>query len=195
MKHVDKIIFTCVVMITFVFALHLFACDAFAAENSSSWRPTYDLVLRWVNFAIIVFLVNKYAKTPIMNFLRGQKEKLAKEIEKLESEKENIAEKVESTKKTLDESEIRFDELKRRIVQQGERRKQDIIESAQNQSRTMLDDANRRIEAYILSSKSKFKAELVDAAIELARERLPKEITDEDNEQFISRYLSSASAE
>lgn len=195
MKYVDKIIFICAAVITFVLALHLLGYDAFAAEKSSSWRPTYDLVLRWANFAIIVFLVNKYAKAPIMNFLRGQKEKLAKEIEKLESEKENIAEKVESTKKALDESEIRFDELKKRIVQQGERRKQHIIESAQNQSRIMLDDANRKIEAYILSSKNKFKAELVDAAIDLARERLPKEITDEDNEQFISQYLSSASAE
>lgn len=195
MKNVDKIIFTCVGMITFVLALHLFANDAFAAEKSSSWRPTYDLVLRWANFAIIVFLVNKYAKVPIMNFLKGQKEKLAKEIETLENKKKNMAEKVESTKKAFDESEIRFEKLKQRIVQQGERRKQEIVESAQNQSRIMLDDANRKIEAYILSSKNKFKADLIDAAIELARERLPKEITDEDNEQFISQYLSSASAE
>ena len=195
MKHVDKVILTCVGMFAFFLALHLFGCKAFAAENSSSWRPTYDLILRWINFAIIVFVVNKYAKTPVMNFLRGQKDKLANEIEKLENEKDNMAKEVEKTKKTLDESEIRFNDLKERIVQQGERKKQDIIESAQNQSRMMLDDANRKIDSYILSSKNAFKAELIDAAIELAMERLPKEITAEDNEQFIAQYLSSASAE
>jgi F-type H+-transporting ATPase subunit b len=195
MKYVDKVILTCVGMFALVLALHLFGCSAFAAENSSSWRPTYDLVLRWINFAIIVFVVYKYAKKPFVSFLRGQKEKLAKEIEVLESEKESLAEEVDRTRETLNESEIRFKDLKERIVQQGERKKQDIIESAKNQSRVMLDDANRKIDSYILSSKNAFKAELIDAAIELAMDRLPKEITDEDNEQFIAKYLSSASTE
>ena len=109
--------------------------------------------------------------------------------------KEVVAEKVKETQKALDESEVRFKDLKERIVQQGERKKQDIIESAKSQSRTMLEDANRKIDSYILSSKNAFKAELIDAAIELAMERLPKEITDEDNEQLIAQYLSSAAAE
>jgi F-type H+-transporting ATPase subunit b len=130
-----------------------------------------------------------------MNFLKGQKDKLAKDIEKLENKKKNMVEKVEETKKALDESEVRFADLRERIVKQGERKRQGIIESAQNQSRMMLEDANRKIESYILSSKIAFKAELIDAAIELAKEKLPKEITDEDNERFINQYLSSASTE
>ena len=180
---------------TLLLTLHLFGYGAFAAEESSGWRSTYDQILLWINFGIIVFVLNKYAKTPLLNFLKGQKDKLAKEIKKLEDKKEDVAEKVKETQRALDESEVRFKDLKERIVQQGERKKQDIIESAKSQSRTMLEDANRKIDSYILSSKNVFKAELIDAAIELAMERLPKEITDEDNEQFIAQYLSSASTE
>lgn len=180
---------------TLLLTLHLFGYGAFAAEESSGWRSTYDQILLWINFGIIVFVLNKYAKTPLLNFLKGQKDKLAKEIKKLEDKKEDVAEKVKETQKALDESEVRFKDLKERIVQQGERKKQDIIESAKSQSRTMLEDANRKIDSYILSSKNVFKAELIDAAIELAMERLPKEITDEDNEQLIAQYLSSASTE
>jgi F-type H+-transporting ATPase subunit b len=193
MKCVDKAVLVGVAVMTLILSLHLFGHDVFAAEKSSSWRPTYDLILRWINFGIIVFLVYKYARVPVMNFLKGQKQKLADEIEKLENEKNIMVEKVEETKKALDESEVRFRDLQQRIVQQGERRKQDIVESAKNQSRIMLEEANRKVESYMLSAKSALKAELIDAAVEMAMEKLPKEITEQDNEEFIAQYLSSAS--
>lgn len=195
MKYVEKTVWMFVWMMVIVFCLHISGYETFAAEKTTSWRPTYDMVLLWFNFGIIVFVFIKYAKRPLMNFLRGQKEKLAKEIEELEEEKDNITEKVNETRNILAESEVRFAELKDRIVQQGERRKKEIVESAQQQSRSMLGDANRRIDSLILQSKNAFKAELIDAAIELAMERLPQQITDRDNEKFIDQYLDSALVE
>lgn len=195
MKYVRKTVWMFVWLMVLIFSLHFFGYETFAAEKTITWRPTYDLILRWINFGIIVFVFYKYAKTPIMNFLRGQKEKLAEEIKLLEETKDNIAEKVSETRKVLDESEISFAELKDRIVQQGERRKQEIVESARQLSRSMLEDANRRIDTLILQAKKAFKAELVDAAIELAMERLPQQITEQDNEKFVAQYLVSSLAE
>ncbi len=195
MKYVRKTVWMFVWMMVLVFSLHFFGYETFAAEKTTKWRPTYDLIMRWINFGIIIFIVNKYAKTPIMNFLKGKKEKLAQEIKKLEDKKEDGAAKVKETSKTLDESEIRFAELKERVIQQGERKKQEIIESAQQQSKSMLEDANRRIESFIVQSKNAFKAELIDAAIDLAMERLPQQITDKDNKKFIDQYLTSSLAE
>lgn len=195
MKYVRKTVWMFVWLMVLVFSLHFFGYETFAAEKTTKWRPTYDLILRWINFGIIAFIFYKYAKTPLMNFLRGQKEKLAEEIKKLEDKKEDIANKVKETQKSLDESEVRFADLKERIIQQGDRKKQEIIESAKSHSRIILEGANQKIDSYLLASKNTFKAELIDAAIELTKERLPKEITDEDNERFIVQYLSSASTE
>ncbi len=195
MKYVRKTVWIFVWLMVLVFSLHIFGYETFAAEKTTKWRPTYDLILRWINFGIIAFIFYKYAKTPLMNFLRGQKEKLAEEIKKLEDKKEDIANKVKETQKSLDESEVRFADLKERIIQQGGRKKQEIIESAKSHSRIILEGANQKIDSYLLASKNTFKAELIDAAIELTKERLPKEITDEDNERFIVQYLSSASTE
>lgn len=195
MKYVRKTVWMFVWMMVLVFSLHIFGHETFAADKTTTWRPIYDLILRWINFGIIVYVFIKYAKTPLMNFLRGQKERVAKEIRELEEEKDNIFEKVNESRKILDESEVRFAELKDRIVQQGERKKQEIIESAQKQSRSMLEDANQRIDSLIRQSKTAFKAELVDAAVELAMERLPQQITELDNEKFIDQYLEGALAE
>ena len=176
-------------------SLHLLGHEAFAAEKSSNWRPIYDLIMRYINFGIIVFVIIKYGKTPIMNFLRGQKEKLAKEIKRLEDEKEDVASQVKEMVKTIDESEERFEELKERIVDQGEKKKAEIIQAAQAHSELMIVDAKRRIESHFLQAKNDFRAELIDTAVDLALERFPKEMTPEDDEKFTREFLASSATE
>ena len=190
MKCAKKIVLIFCFIIAGILSLHFLGHEAYAAEKSSSWRPIYDLILRWINFGIIVFLIVKYGKTPIMNFLRGQKEKLAHEIKRLEDKKEGIVANVEEAHKTIDESEVRFAKLKERIVRQGEKKKEAIIQSAQNQSKMMLEDGKRRIDTHFIQAKNKFRAEMIDRAIELAMERLTKEITAEDNEKLTIEYLN-----
>lgn len=195
MKYMDKIGGIFFYLIAMVLSLHLLGHDALAAEKSGGWRPMYDLILRWINFFIIVFVIVKYAKTPIMNFLRGQKEKVAQEINQLENEKKEVKTKIKETLKTIEESEIRFAELKDRIIQQGEKKKTEIIESAQNQSKIMLEDAKRRIDTHFQQAKNEFRAELIDRAMDMAMEQLPKEITPEDNDKFTRLFLESSLTE
>ena len=195
MKYTNKIGGKFFYLIAIVLSLHFLGHDALAAEKSSGWRPMYDLILRWINFGIIAFLIVKYGKTPIMNFLRGQKDKLAQEINRLENEKEDAKAKIKETLKAVDESEVRFSELKDRIIRQGEKKKTEIIESAQNQSKLMLEDGKRRIDTYFLQAKSEFRDELIDRAMDMAMERLPREITPQDNDKFTHLFLESTSTE
>ncbi len=192
MKSVSKLLWVFGGISLGVLGLHLGGPEAFAAEKTSNWRPTYDLIMRWVNFGIIVFVLNRYAKTPLKNFLRSKKEDLSREIEELEEKKEDANAKIQEIQKTIEESDVRFADLKKRIVQQGEREKLKIVESTQQQSRVMLEDAHRRIDASILQARNTIKDELIDVAIDLAMERLPQAITAVDNEKFVNAYLSSA---
>ena len=195
MKHMNKLGGIFFYLIAMVLSLNFLGHDALAAEKTSGWRPMYDLILRWLNFGIIAFVIVKYGKTPIMNFLRGQKDKLAQEINRLENEKEDAKAKIKETLKAVDESETRFSELKDRIIQQGEKKKLEIIASAQNQSKMMLEDAKRRVDTHFLQAKNEFRAELIDRAMDMAMERLPKEITPDDNDKFTRLFLESSLTE
>ncbi len=195
MKNVKKTIRFCYGFIAGVASFHFMGLEALSAETSGGWRPLYDEILLWFNFGIVVFLFVKYGKTPLMNFLRGRKEKLKHEIERLEERKEEAADKIKEIYKVLDESEDRFATIKARIVERGENKKQAILEAAQQQSKMMLVDANRRIKNYFFQAQDKFKAELIDAAIDMALKRLPQEIADADNEKFVNEYLAGAQPE
>lgn len=166
------------------------AADEPAADDN--WRKTYDEVMLWLNFAILAFVLVKFAGPPLMNFLRGRKDELARQIDQVEKEKEKVTGKISEAFKTLEESETRFASMKQRIIDQGERRKQEIIEDARRQSQIMLEASKQKVSSQILQAKGTFKAELVDAAIEMATEKLPQHITEEDNQRFVDSYLSGA---
>ena len=165
--------------------------DVMAAETGDGWRATYDLVLRWVNFVILAALLFKLGKTPMKDFLTGQKEKFSRELKRKEEEKDAAIKETEEIKRTLDEAEIRFANIKNRIIEQGEKKKHQIIEDAKEQSRLLMEEAKRRIDSQILQAKEQFKAELVETAIDLAIERIPQEITEEDNQKYIDQFLAS----
>ncbi|MBW2198188.1 MAG: hypothetical protein JRF58_10145 [Deltaproteobacteria bacterium] len=64
MKYMNKVIGVFCCFMAVVLSLHFLGHDAFAAEKSSNWRPMYDLILRYINFGIIVFLMAKKKSWP-----------------------------------------------------------------------------------------------------------------------------------
>ncbi len=195
MKGVKKLAGICCFLFAVVIGIHLLGTEAAAADNSGNWRPIFDLVMRWLNFGIIVFIVVKYARTPIKDFLLSRREEVAREIEMIEEKKEAINKNIQETSEMLAESEKRFLRIKERIIEEGETKKQKLIEDAQHESRILLANTTKKIENQLLDAKKAFHSDLVDKTISLAMKRLPDEITPEDNRQFTNQFLASASAQ
>jgi len=177
-----------------ILCIFLFGQVAFASEGGDNWRHTYDLVMKWLNFGILAFVIYKFGKPPLMNFLYGQKDRLVVEIGELEKDKAQINEKLKEIQAVLDKGEAHYAELKERIINQGLKSKNDIIEEAKTQSQIMMEASKQKIGNQILQAKRKFKAELIDSAISLATEKLPNQITEDDNQKFLDNYLAGASA-
>ena len=192
MKAIKKMATICYFILAVVIGILLLGTEASAANNSNDWRPTFDLVMRWLNFGIIVFILVKYARTPIKDFLLSRREEVAREIEMVEEKKEAANKKIEEAARMLDESEVRFAKVKERIIQEGETKKQKLIEDAKQESKILLESTRKKIENQLLDAQKAFKLELVDAAISLAMKRLPDEITTEDNQNFTNQFLASA---
>ena len=195
MKRIKTITRICLLVLAGMVGFHFLGNEALAAENTASWRPVFDLVMRWLNFGIIVFVLVKYSKTPIKNFLLNRREEVAREIGKIEEEKEKANKKIQEATKMMDESEVRFKKIKEKVIREGEKKKQQIIEDAHRESKILLEGTQKKIENQLLEAKRAFKSELVDTAISLAMKRLPDEITAEDDQQLIHQFLVSASAE
>ena len=172
-------------------ALLLSGADAVAAENAENWRTIYDLVMRWVNFAIIAILMVKFTKTPIKNFLSDRKGQIEKKIKSYEEQKEAIQKNVAESQKTLTHSQARFDKIRQTIIEGGKKRKQEIIEDAQRESQMLLEATRHNIEHQIREARDTIRAEMIESAIALAEKKLPAEITAADQQKLTDLFLAS----
>ncbi len=189
------------------FVFYLLTFNAFAADGSNAWRPTYDLIMRWVNrptydlimrwvnFVILAFILVKFGKGPLLNMLGQQKKDLQKEISLAEKQKNKAEGKVQEIREQFDASSERFEEIKKRIIQQGENKKKEMIENAQKESRILIQEAKRRMDTQILSGQKAFQAEMVEEAMKIVFQKLPQYFTEKDNQKLIERYLTQVSSE
>ncbi len=195
MKRTTKVVRQLWPAIASSLGVFLTATNVFAAENASRWRPFFDLVMMWVNFGIFAFIIVKYSRRPLVNFLKGHKEKVDLNINRIEEKKEKISAEVRVANDALDKNKMRMQKLKERIILQGKRRKQEIIDNALAESRIMMQEAKWRIDDQILKARNALQAELVDMAVSMAAKKLPAEITSADNQKFVDQFLTGIQPE
>jgi F-type H+-transporting ATPase subunit b len=170
------------------------AVEVLAAEGGGGWRPTYDLIMKWVNFGILAFIFFKFARQPLKNFLSDKSKEVSLQIEKLEGEKDRLSQRVREAETELEENAVRLEELKERIVQMGERRKLEIIEAARQESRMLIESAKHKMEGRIISARNALRTEMVDAAAEKALEKLPGLVTADDNQRLLEQFMAQVAA-
>jgi F-type H+-transporting ATPase subunit b len=165
------------------------ASFAAAADATASSREIYDLVMRWINFIILAVLIVKYARRPVLDFIRQKRSEISDLVEKYEAEKKEAVDKIRESQLQLEASQERLEVIKQRIVAEGQRRKTQAIDDAKEESRLLLDSARQKIQGQIREAYLKIRAELIDEAAERALVKLPGMVTQEDHERLIRQWL------
>jgi F-type H+-transporting ATPase subunit b len=180
--------------IVFIIGLLVSGTEAWAAESAGEWRPIYDLAMRWVNFIILAFILVKFGRKPLKNFLQNRQADIARQIEELEQEKADVLAEVDQNLKAIDASQERFENMKKRIMRHGEKRKKEIIEAGKFESANLIDGAKRKIQNQIHMAEERLRSELIDAAFGIALERLPALVNAADNERKIEEFYSEVAS-
>lgn len=171
-------------------ALFLIVPDVFAEEGPSSGRVIWDNVMLVINFLILVFFFMKYAKKPLMNFLRGVRTKIEENLNEIDgrmqdaqTERDREADKI----KGLDQY---IEEIRTSIMEMGEKEKEMIIEQGRASAEKMINDAKAYADHRITVAKKALSEEMVDLAISIVEEKLALSLNDDDNEKLIDQFVT-----
>ncbi len=173
-------------------AIPFTAALGWAQEAQPSWRATYDLVMMWVNFGILAFLIAKYARAPLLNLLKGEADKTAAGLKEAQAGKEQADQKVQETLQALENTRERLRGVQEKIIGEGERQRQRIIDSARHESELLLERTRHKIDSQIYEAHLRLRSELIDRAVAVAMERLPAEITSEEQLRLVDRFVQKA---
>ncbi|MFP4474186.1 MAG: ATP synthase F0 subunit B [Desulfatibacillaceae bacterium] len=177
-----------------VLAAMAFGQTAWAAEGAPSWRATYDEILLWVNFAILVALIFKFGRQPLKSFLRGEQEEIAEQLDRAEKRRNQVRAELAEMEKKVRERDQRMAQVQERSRIQGEENRKKIIEEARRESENLLQEAKKRSGFQLEEARRQVKNEMIETAVEMALKALPEKIGDEDNKRFVEQYLRQSFA-
>lgn len=172
------------------FVVFFFCTDALAAEKISPGRRLWDNIMLWVNFGILVFFFLKYARKPLMDYLRGIQDKTKKEIDTIEKQVKDAELRMKAESAKIDEIEAHIEKIRQSIIEMGQREKEKIIEQAQITAKKMIEDANAYSGYRLAKARKELFDEMVDMAVSMVKERLEKGISEQDNEKLINQFIA-----
>lgn len=152
-------------------------------------RASWDLALRLINFGILAFLIFKYGKEPLLNFLQGQREQVRGRFESLEDEAKGFEQQKRDQEGLLQGLDQKVEEIKKYYHEVGESEKQRILEQAESTRQFMLKDAEAAAGRDFEEARKRFRAEVVDLAVALAEDRIRKNIGKKDQTQLVTKYV------
>jgi len=164
-----------------------------AAMAAGDWRPTYDVIMMWVNFAILATVLCKLLRQPLRNFLSAQRDAVKNTLETLESEKGRIEDEIQSLRARLEDRQQRAVDLHERMVAQGEEERRGLIAEARQEAERRLLKARQLIEARHREACRKLRDEIIDTAVRRAMAELPELITPEVEQTLTDHFLRSIS--
>jgi len=166
------------------------AC-AWAASAVPEWRPTYDLVMMWVNFAILSALLWRYLRPLIARFLKEYRTSLTEDYEELTRKKQQAQNQLQTFRDEMASRRQQLAVQRQRILDHGEAERQAAVASARHEAQRMLESTQLRIANRIRRAREKLKAEIVDQAAQLALTELPRLITPEIEARRLDHYLDA----
>ncbi len=152
-------------------------------------RKTYNDILLFVNFGVLVTLFIKFAKNPLMDAIRGVREKHEEELGAVKKQHRATKTDLDAEEAKLQDIQKHLDEIRARIIEMGEKEKQKIIEQAKIAAERMVQDAKAYATFQMDKARKQLSEEMVDIAISMVEERLSKEISKKDNDKLISDFL------
>ncbi len=165
--------------------------DAFAAEAEAA-QPNnwYDFILRLVAFIIVVVVLVKLLKKPIVTFLSSRQEEiktLLAELETKTAEAKAEHERVQARLSSLeDETKRIVDEL----ISEGEAERQKIIASAQREAEYIRQQAEIAIGQEVQAARDKLQDEVAELSVAAAESIIQKKIRAEDQQRLISEFMT-----
>lgn len=145
----------------------------------------------WVNFGILVFVFMKFARKPLIDFLRGEGKKIEEDLKTVDDKFKDAKAMMDLESDKFTGIDERMEEIKSSIIQMGIREKENLIEQAKASADKMIRDAKIYSQQRILAAKKALADEMVDAAISMVTDKLTKEISMDDDNKLFTQFLDN----
>lgn len=166
------------------------AATAFASEGGGEHGSSpMEWAYRILNFGVLVFILVKFAGKPLKDFLAQRKELIEKSIKEAQEAKELAKKALAEVEERLKLKDKEVEEIIASAKASGEREKTRLIEESEKLKIKILEQAKNNIDFEVKKAKEVIKAEAVEAAMQLAEEKLKGKLTKQDQDRLMQESI------
>jgi F-type H+-transporting ATPase subunit b len=159
------------------------------AGETSSFRKIWDMVWLFINFLILMFVLVKYGRKPVTEFLSKYGSDIGKDLENTKSLRAKAEEEFRQSEDKLAELDKKIEELEELTQTQAERARAKILDDAEESSKMIISQARDLAGSEIRKARAAAKAELVEMALAEAEKKIREQLQPEDDERIINEYM------
>ena len=176
-------------------AVALLPATARAAEGGDSSslliQPQFGTIF-WtvVTFAILWFLLGRYAWKPLLAAVEAREAGIRDAIEAAERERDEAQRLLDEQRAMLNLARKERADAVEAGRRDAERLKAEILEEARKQREQLMKQAQAQIDAGLRQARAELKGEAADLAIQAAGKLLGKNLDDQTQRRIVDDYLA-----
>ncbi|MYC83828.1 MAG: F0F1 ATP synthase subunit B [Acidobacteria bacterium] len=163
---------------------------AAAAAGDDHGSPL-SIVWKWGNFILLFGGLAYYLRRPLREFLQTRARGIAEGLASGKRAQEEAEAKMSAIESQLARLDEEIDGLKQQADRESEEERQRIIDSSRAEAERIVAMARREIEVLQRSAQAELKAHVARLAVDLAEERLRRDLEPGQNRRIISRFVRS----
>jgi F-type H+-transporting ATPase subunit b len=163
---------------------------ALAAEEGGEHSGSpMDWVWKFLNFGILVFILVKFLNKPLKDYFRDRKALIEQSIKEAQEAKELAQKALAEIEERLRLKDREIESIIASARTSGEREKLRLVEEGEKLRVKILEQAKSNIEYEMKRAKDAIRAEAVDAALQLAEEKIKAKITGDEQDKLLQESL------
>lgn len=160
------------------------------SEETGISPEQWKNLLWWtVNFLLLVAILYKFVKDPVVNIFRSRREAILNEYEDLMAKKREAEKRYAELQEKLKGLEAEAKRLMEAFREQGEREKERIIAEARENAERIKQQAEFYIQQEVNRVKAELRKEVAEMAVKMAEELIRKNITIEDHKRLFDEFI------
>ncbi len=166
-------------------ALH--ALPAYASDPSASSLQTF----LWpaLNLAILIAVLVYFARKPLQAYFEKRRSEIQGELQSAADQLATAESTYAKWQRRMIDLESELDEIRATSRQRAEAERERIIQDARATAERIRRDATAAVDLELRRARETLREEATQLAIELAGERLSREVTEADRDRLIDEFI------
>jgi len=157
-----------------------------AGGHGVAWK---DYLFKIINFAILIFLLIKFLRNPLREFLEKRHNEVKEELKKAKELSAAAEKTYREAQQRLAHMDKEIQAIRERMLKEIEQEKAHLLKEAEEKAEAMRIQAEQELREEMEQMKKKLREEIATEALALAEKLVHENINEDDQKKLVDFYI------